>query len=308
MTSTAVSDDLALDLQHAQELLTSARISIITSPPDAEVSRLQALLGDHLQADGRIALERLLGQLVHARGDVAPAPKTLDLIGHATSDGLIRIGDWVLDGESPTVTSFFREIADLEVLPRIGVTALRLLGCSTAVTTRARATLKILAELLGLEVFGTTGPIFSAHYDAGGFNHQWRFLLSAASDAPATGEVGEAPVPIATRRALDIDGLPLVVTGQLRAWPRHLVSREEARTVLELVDRTAGAQMPGLLAIPSHELALPSHRADHCHLAEVILDGQFLRVYPDGEAQPGIVYPVSAPQRLLALLTGLPTV
>ena len=78
--------------------------------------------------------------------------------------------------------------------------------------------------------------------------------------------------------------------------------------MLELVDRVQGAQMPGLLAIPSRELALPSSRADHCHLAEVILDGQFLRVYPDGATQPGIVYPVSAPQRLLSLVTSLPTV
>jgi hypothetical protein len=66
--------------------------------------------------------------------------------------------------------------------------------------------------------------------------------------------------------------------------------------------------MPGLLAIPCAELALPSHLATHCHLAEVILDGNFLRVYPDGDAQPGIVYPVFAAQRLLALLTSLPTV
>ena len=297
---------MIIDVQRARRLLTRPRISIVTSHPDAEVSRLQALLGDHLQADGRSALEALLGQLVYAIGEPAPVPKTLDLIGHSTPDGLLRLGDWILDGERSTVTAFFRGIADIEVLPRIGVTALRLLGCSTAVSTRARNTMKILAELLGLEVYGTTSPIYSLHYDESGFSHQWRFLLSAASESPKSAE--ESPAPLPSRRTLDIDSLPLVALGATREWQRHLVSRDVARDVLELVDRTAGAQMPGLLAIPSAELALPSHRADHCHLAEVILDGQFLRVYPDGDAQPGIVYPVLAPQRLLALLTSLPTV
>jgi hypothetical protein len=299
-----------LDLVRATRLLTRPRISIVTSHPDAEVVRLQGLLGDHVQVDGRCALERALGDLARARGELTPTTKTLDLIGHATPDGLLRLGDWVLDGESSTVTAFFRGIAELELLPRLGVHALRLLGCSTAVTTRARSTLKILSELLGLEVYGTIGPIYSLHYDESGFSHQWRFLLSAASEAQRRGEAtdGGQQTPAPTRRALDIDALPLVALEEVNEWPRHVVGKDDARAVLELVDRAHGAQMPGLLAIPSHELALPSSRADHCHLAEVILDGQFLRVYPDGATRPGIVYPVSAPQRLLSLVTSLPTV
>ncbi|CAN5852414.1 hypothetical protein BH11MYX3_BH11MYX3_04370 [soil metagenome] len=292
---------MIIDATRARRLLIRPRISIVTSHPDAEVSRLQALLGDHLQADGRSALEVLLGQLFYAVGDIVPTPKTLDLIGHATSDGLLRIGDWVLDAETAPVSAFFRGIADNEVLPKIGVTALRLLGCSTAVSTRARTTMKILSELLGLEVYGTTAPIYSLHYDEAGFSHQWRFLLSAASAAPSW-PVQDAGTPKPTRRALDIDALPTVAIGEARAWPRHVVSGELARTLLELIDRTQGAQMPGLLAIPSHDIALPSGRADRCHIAEVILDGQFLRVYPDGDDQPGIVYPVIAPHRFLTLL------
>jgi len=297
---------MSIEVQNARRLLTQPRISIITSHPDAEVSRLQGLIGDHIQTDGRLALEHLLGDLVHAIGDTPPAPKTLDLIGHATPDGLLRMGDWVLDGENRTVTAFFRGIADAEVLPRIGVTAVRLLGCSTAVGTRARGTMKVLSELLGLEVYGTTSPIYNLHYDEAGFAHQWRFLLSAASESPTPNE--DTPAPLPSRRTLDIDSLPLVALGATPEWQRYLVGRDVAREILDLVDRTAGAQMPGLLAIPTAELALPSHREAHYHLAEVILDGNFLRVYPDGNAQPGIVYPVLAPQRLLSLLTSLPTV
>lgn len=301
-----VSSDL--QLAHLRQLLAKPRISIVTSHPDAEVTRLQALIGDHLEVDGRAALEAVLSHLARATSDTEVTPKTLDLIGHATSDGLLRMGDWVLDGENPTVTAFFRGLADLDLLPRLGVTALRVLGCSTATTTRARGTLKILAEILGMEVFGTTSPIYSLHYDTEGFGHQWRFLLSAASESPRTfGTEGRTAPP--APRAFDIDSLPLIpLAGGARTCPRHLVTREAARDVLALVDRYQGAQMPGLLAIPSHELALPAHRADHCHIAEVILDGHFVRVYPDGETQPGIVYPVSSPHRLLDLVSRLPTV
>jgi hypothetical protein len=299
---------MIIDEARARRLLTRPRISIVTSHPDAEVARLQALLGDHLHADGRNVLEQVLGQLTRAAEDLYPAPKTLDLIGHATADGLLRIGDWVIDGHSPVVTAFFRNIADAEVLPRIGATSLRLLGCSTAVTPRARGTLRILSELLGMEVYGTVGPIYSLHYDAAGFSHHWRFMLSEASEARDEPARDSPAAALPTRRTLDIDGLPSVPITEVRAWPRHIISHDTARAVLELVDRSAGAQMPGLLAIPSHDLALPAHRDGDCHLAEVILDGQFLRVYPDGDDQPGIVYPVSAPDVLFELLSDAPTV
>lgn len=297
---------MTIDVVRARHLLALPRISLMTSHPDAEASRLQAMLVDHVQVDGRSALEAVLGRLVYAVGDVAPAPKTLDLIGHSTPDGLLRLGDWVIDGESSKVTAFFRNIADIEVLPRIGVTALRLLGCSTAVGARARNTMQIVAGLLGLEVFGTTSPIYNLHYDEHGYAHAWRFLLAAASEGRRP--LDDLPEPVRTPRTLDIDSLPLVALGTPREGRRLAVSLDVARELLALVDRTAGAQMAGLLAIPSAELALPAHQAGHCHVAEVILDGHFLRVYPDGAEQPGIVYPVLAPQRLNALLSSLPSI
>lgn len=296
---------MTIDAVRALRLLALPRISIMTSHPDAEASRLQALLADHVQIDGRSAFEALLGTLLYAKvGE--PAAKTLDLIGHSTPDGLLRLGDWVIDGESSKVTAFFRNIADLEVLPRLGVTALRLLGCSTAVGPRARGTIEILAGLLGLEVYGTTSPIYNLHYDEQGFAPAWRFLLSAASEAPE--RVESLPHDARSSRTLDIDSLPLVALGPAGEGRRLAVSLEVARELLALVDRTAGAQMAGLLAIPSARLALPAHVAGHCHVAEVILDGHFLRVYPEGETQPGIVYPVVAPQRLNAMLTRLPPI
>jgi len=297
---------MTIDVVRARHLLRQSHISLLTSHTDAEASRLQALLVDHVPIDGRSTLEAVLGRLVHAVGPEAPAPKTLDLIGHSTPDGLLRLGDWVIDGESSKVTAFFRNIADLDVLPRIGVTALRLLGCSTAVGARARNTMQIVAGLLGLEVYGTTSPIYNLHYDEHGYGHAWRFLLAAASEGRRP--LDDLPEPMRTPRTLDIDSLPLVALDAPHHGRRLVVSLDVARELLALVDRTAGAQMAGLLAIPSAELALPAHQAGYSHVAEVILDGHFLRVYPDGPAQPGIVYPVLAPQHLNALLSRLSTI
>src|SRR4051812_47174023 len=104
------------DVERLHRTLAKSQISIITSRTDAEVARLQAKIDEPLHGDTRGQIEDILGQLAHA--GAAPTPKTLDLIGHATSDGLFRIGSWVLDGTSPKVTAFFRGLAESEILPR----------------------------------------------------------------------------------------------------------------------------------------------------------------------------------------------
>lgn len=50
--------------------------------------------------------------------------------------------------------------------------------------------------------------------------------------------------------------------------------------------------MPGLLTTPVCELALPSAVPGAYHIAHVLLDGAFLRFYPDGPTAPGVVYPI----------------
>jgi hypothetical protein len=205
-------------------------------------------------------------------------------------------------------TAFFRELADHDVLPRLGVHTVRLLGCGTAATPRGRDTLRILSTILGVEVLGTTGPIYNVHYEQGGFSPRWRFMLAPASaelDHRSASPIIEiAPSP----RPFDVDALPLVELARLGSAARHVATLEAARAILELVDRAHGAELVGLMTTASHEIAFPAQRAGHAHLAEVILDGLFLRVFPDGADRPGIVFPVSEPHRLLALVTGLPVV
>jgi hypothetical protein len=292
-----------------RSLLRQSHLSVITRHADYELARIQDVIEHKVPVDGRGDLEVALGELLKGAAVIAPAPKTLDLIGHSTpGQSLLMLGDWVLDAAKPTVTAFFRELADQEVLTRLGVYAIRLLGCQTADTSHGRATICTLSEILGLEVHGTRSLIYSAHYTAAGFRPDCEHVLVCASDLrPARRELTMREIGQRYPRSLDIDALPaapLLVRDQ--PWPRRIASTAVAHDILRLVRRDAGAQMPGLLAAPSCEIALPASHPNWYHLAQVLLDGEFVRVYPEGEQQPGVVYPVEDPHALRRLVDDLP--
>ena len=63
--------------------------------------------------------------------DLPTRPSTLDLIGHSTrGHHLLRLGQTPIDMLDPQVASFFRALARAGLLPRLQVTAVRLLGYS----------------------------------------------------------------------------------------------------------------------------------------------------------------------------------
>jgi hypothetical protein len=286
-----------------------AHISIITRHADAELARIQGLLQHRLLVEGRADLERVLGGLIAAVevADITPPPKTLDLIGHSIpGSNLLQLGDWVIDAASPTVTAFFRELADFNVLPRIGVHTVRLLGCSTACTEAGRNTLLALSQILGMQVCGTSNMTFANHYDAHGFNPEWRFLLVSSTDIREREEAKSDHVrPDPYPRALDVDGLPALPLASASPWPRRLADRDSAREILRLVRRDEGGVMPGLLASPACEIALPSVTPDAYHFAQILFDANFVRVYPDPKL-PGVLYPVSEPSALRSIVDALP--
>ncbi|HWU85646.1 MAG TPA: hypothetical protein VN253_00115, partial [Kofleriaceae bacterium] len=230
-------------------LLAQPRLSVITRHADSELTRIQELVEHKVLVDGREDLEELFGRLLARRP--SPEPKTLDLIGHSTPDrAVLTLGDWVIDTASRAVTAFFRELADLEVLPRLGIRAVRLLGCQTADTKEARATICKLSEILGTPVLGTRQLLYSAHYDARGFRDECAHLLTSSDELRH--DPGEASIVVQASpypRTFDVDALPASPLPAHRApWPRRLASHEAARSLLGLVRRTAGAEMPGLLA------------------------------------------------------------
>ena len=156
-----------------------ASLNVIS--PDAEglffgpVARCADLHRANSLADLRAVLERRPGGPASAL--------TLDLIGHSTRDHhLLRLGDDRVDMLDASVARFFRAIAEDRLLPRLGVTAVRLLGCETAVSRGGQRTLRLLARTLRLPVFGALKPLMKSHYDERGFNPAFAQVLVEASE------------------------------------------------------------------------------------------------------------------------------
>lgn len=290
-----------------QELLALPRLSVVSAEPDGELDRIARTITGSVRASGRAALEALLDGLIAAAGQGATvAPKTLDLLGHSTAGAaLLRLGDWVLDAGCAGVRRWGAELAGRGVLPRIGIGAVRLLGCRTADTGPGRATICALAELLGVEVYGATQLLHAGHYGARGLLDAWQFMLVGSSElAAARGPRPAAVVAAAAHpRRLELAALPaLPLAPHAAGWPRRIAAAETTREILSLVRGDAGAPLPGPIGAPICELALASATAGAYHLAEVLLDGAFLRFFPDGAGEIGVAYPIDDPGRLRQLL------
>ena len=117
-------------------------------------------------------------------------PCTLDLIGHSTAGHhLLRLGRTPIDMLDRSVAGFFEELAAAGLLPGLGITAVRLLGCETAATDAGRRTLRLLSATLRLPVYGTSKPLMKSHSDARGFRPVFAHLLVGHDQLPAEAEV-----------------------------------------------------------------------------------------------------------------------
>jgi hypothetical protein len=267
-------------------LMDHCHLCFVARGSDPESARLHAVLPDAVPVADRGELEVVLGRMLDARNGRAPTPTTLDLVGYATADKLLAIGDWAIDGDDRAVVAFFRELAEHDVLPRLGIQTLRLIGSLTGATSRGMGALRALADLLGIEVFGTTELIYERHFGRDGFTATGSLVRS--DDDPTS----SPPMPPAftAQRELAIDALP--VRPLEPGVPVAVASRDHAHALLQLIARRAGTVMPGLLARPYCELAMPSHDPDAFHRLEILLAGDYVRTYPGGPLEPGVVFPV----------------
>jgi hypothetical protein len=288
-------------------LLAQPRITVVTGQVDSELGRVRDIVEHKVLVDGRADLEAVLGQLLALAPAQRLTPKTLDLVGHSVAGtSVLQLGDWVIDTARSGVSAFFRELADHDVLPRLGIYAVRLVGCRTAESAQARRTICALSDILGLEVYGTTGLVFANHYNAQGFDDAWKFLFVGSSDLRRSLAESSPVSADSSARALDLDALPAVTIDKLQPWQTRVSDAYTTRAILRLIRRNDGAQMPGLLAMPRCEVAIPAATPGAYHRIQLVLDGDFVRVYPDGAGKPGVLYPVTDPQLLRILVDKLP--
>jgi hypothetical protein len=70
------------------------------------------------------------------------------------------------------------------VLPRLGITTVRLLGCESATTPVAERTMRGLARILDVRVYGARVRLGNGHYDEHGFDEAFAHLLVEAARLP----------------------------------------------------------------------------------------------------------------------------
>ena len=111
-----------------------------------------------------------------------PAPAmTVDLLGHSTrGHRLLRLGETIIDALDPLVLRFFEELARSRVLAAMNAVSVRLLGCETAVSASGRRTLRLLADVLGLPVYGSRKRLSRFHHTERGFSATFDHLLLEA--------------------------------------------------------------------------------------------------------------------------------
>ncbi len=222
--------------------------------------------------DDRVALSDRLLELAAV---LPRRPRTLDFVGLTSHDKMLAFHNRPLDTGVKRVRSFFRGLAEEGVLAALGITALRLIGCSTGVGERARATISTLADITGLDVTGTQDLVSVDDITADG----------VATPARAWG-VGTL---------LDLDALRPEALDQ----GARVVDQRRGREILAHVRRNAGIAVPFLLAVPHAAIALPSVTYGHYHHLEILLDHELVRANIRGAS---VVFPVDDPRSLRALL------
>ncbi len=111
-------------------------------------------------------------------------PMTLDLVGHSTRGArLLRLGQTVVDMTDLRVSRFFEDLAP--AFQRLRVAEVRLLGCETATQPINQRTIRALASMLRLHVYGTRKMISAHHFTAGGFDPAFGALLVESADLPS---------------------------------------------------------------------------------------------------------------------------
>lgn len=239
-----------------------------------EVKTIQRKLDKNFMQIGRGDLEKQL----EVQAKLKKTFTSLDLIGHARGNGVMRINDLQL---TATVMTKLFDARVVQHLKQLKIKQVRLLGCRTACGEAGREALRAIAIAVGvgIEVRGTRGDVFAVHYgaparaskkrapkgrppsgDFGGFEED-RLLCGLdmlVNDAPADEDlpyveeadedeegdaVGKRRVnPDAADDDFTVDQLPLATESSSNATRRHAWSNpteEEFASFVSLLDPEA---------------------------------------------------------------------
>lgn len=140
------------------------RLTFIADPPDNALRDIGGVVHTAIRARN---LDALINGVEHAG-----SASTLDIIAHTSDSGLMRLGSVHLDPDDRTVVTPLGA-----ALSKHGITSLRLLGCRSA-CGQGGAIVVALADLLGVQVFGSIAPLMPRHFDSSGFRPEYDSLLA----------------------------------------------------------------------------------------------------------------------------------
>jgi hypothetical protein len=153
----------------------------VSGTGDVELDAIRRTLASFESAFGLQSVVALLREYATRRVRI----DVLDMIGHSRSPGFLVIGSWVVD-DSPQTGASFSEFFR-PCLEQLGVRAIRLLGCGTALTDRGNDAIRRIARATRCEVFGTKRYISKHDYGPQGFMRDDTLArqIVRAGDAPS---------------------------------------------------------------------------------------------------------------------------
>jgi len=231
---------------------------------------------------------------------------TLDLIAHAAeTERFLKLNDLIVREDNPDLQCLLEDFRDR--LFKAGIRVVRILGCGTDTTEKGRETLEWLSLQLNADIFGTIDALWADHYDTDGLNAAGICRLGPRIQG-GKAESPTRPFEVDISSAREVEGVDL--TG-LPAEPR-VVTRGAIQLAHEKLAKVADyleppwRALPGLQALPDHEILVPSPKErDEFVCMDLLLGGRLLRVYPANGREPA-VSKIKDPQSFLEFLHDSP--
>jgi len=284
-----------------------------------EGAKLLDIVGNEESVTRLDGLRRFLDELATCKRLRRPPGlrRTLDLIAHSDQWRLLHLGESVIDPNEDGVRQFFEEMATEEILKRLDVSELRLLGCETAMSPQGQEAIRLLTDILGVPVLGTTKLVYAAHFDEKGFKDRYERLLCDASNLPELDaeriQWPKDPLP-ALAPPFEPESLETLPAGALPkvSWPRigeraetppNSQNRRDVQALTDILAGSEGRVMPRMLARPRCELLLGSGD-DKVSRVQVLFDHELVRVRA-ADTKIAAIYRVRRPDELAAWIASI---